>query len=90
MPAEVGSLLKRRRLDKRYRARPPYQRNDYLWWIGAAKRESTRAKRIDQMLRELKAGDSYMGMRWAAGTRTGGKSMTRRRGPRAKSKATRR
>ena len=69
MPADVARLLKGRRLAKIYQARPPYQRNDYLWWIGSAKRESTRAKRIDQMLRELKAGDGYMGMRWAAGAK---------------------
>jgi uncharacterized protein YdeI (YjbR/CyaY-like superfamily) len=66
IPDDVARLLKRRRLDKRYQARPPYQRNNYLWWIGAAKRENTRAKRVDQMLRELKAGDTYMGMRWTS------------------------
>ena len=74
MPADVARLLKGRRLANSYRARPAYQRNDYLWWIGAAKGESTREQRIDQMLRELKTGDSYMGMRWAAGTRAGGRA----------------
>lgn len=89
MPADVARLFKGRRLAKSYRARPPYQRNDYLWWIGAAKRESTRTKRIDQMLRELKAGRTYMGMRWNAKT-LAGKAASRRSAPRARSKATRR
>jgi len=46
----------------RYRARPPYQQNDYLGWIARAKRPGTRQKRIEQMLEELAAGDRYMKM----------------------------
>lgn len=88
MPADVARLLKGRRLAKSYRARPPYQRNDYLWWIGAAKRESTRAKRIDQMLRELKAGRTYMGTRWNAKA-PAGKAASRWSAPRVRSKTTR-
>ena len=58
-------------LQKAYAARPAYQRNDYLWWIGTAKREATRTKRIEQMLSELKAGNAYMGMPYrAAGRRS--------------------
>jgi uncharacterized protein YdeI (YjbR/CyaY-like superfamily) len=71
MPADVARLLEGRRLGESFQARPPYQRNDYLWWIASAKRESTRAKRVDQMLRELKAGRTYMGMRWNARTPAG-------------------
>lgn len=50
-----------------YRARPPYQQNDYLGWIGRARREETRRKRLVQMLDELAAGDVYMNMAWRPG-----------------------
>ncbi|MDO8964426.1 MAG: YdeI/OmpD-associated family protein [Coriobacteriia bacterium] len=62
MPPDVESALAARGLIEAYDARPPYQRNDYLGWIGRAKRPETRQKRIDQMLAELEAGDVYMGM----------------------------
>jgi len=45
-----------------YRARPDYQRNDYIGWITRAKRPDTRAKRIGQMLDELDRGGVYMNM----------------------------
>ena len=47
-----------------YRARPPYQRNDYLGWIDRAKRPETKARRLQQMLDELEQGDVYMKMAW--------------------------
>ena len=47
-----------------YVERPAYQQNDYLGWIGRAKRDETKQKRIDQMLDELKGGDVYMRMTW--------------------------
>ena len=49
-----------------YRARPPYQRNDYLGWIDRAKRPETKARRLQQMLDELEQGDVYMKMAWRA------------------------
>ena len=49
-----------------YRARPPYQRNDYIGWINQAKREETKQKRLAQMLDELARGDSYMNMDYVA------------------------
>jgi hypothetical protein len=64
MPASVRSALVARGLMKAYRERPPYQQNDYLGWIARAARESTRRKRLAQMLTELKAGDRYMKMAW--------------------------
>jgi uncharacterized protein YdeI (YjbR/CyaY-like superfamily) len=71
MPADVAARLRKDALQKAYAARPAYQRNDYLWWIGTAKREATRTKRIEQMLSELKAGNAYMGMPYrAAGRRS--------------------
>lgn len=62
MPPDVAIRLTDDQLMEAYQARPPYQRNDYLRWIGRAKRTETRLRRIQQMLDELKAGDLYMKM----------------------------
>lgn len=62
MPEDVSSFLEERGLVGDYEARPYYQRNDYLGWIGQAKRPETRRRRIDQMLDELEVGGIYMGM----------------------------
>lgn len=62
MPSDVQRELGRRRLLRRYRERPAYQRNDYIGWINRAKRPETRWKRIAQMLDELERGDRYMKM----------------------------
>lgn len=62
MPADVRERLRERGLMDDYSDRPHYQRNDYLSWIGRAKRVETRDKRIAQMLDELDAGGVYMGM----------------------------
>lgn len=72
MPDAVREALAAEGLMDAYEARPPYQRNDYLGWIAAAKREPTRAKRLRQMLDELADGRTYMGMAWRAGGREGG------------------
>lgn len=64
MPKPIRALLMKHGLLKLYNARPPYQRNDYLGWISRAKLETTKEKRINQMLEELKQGDRYMKMRW--------------------------
>ena len=64
MPDDVREALLDRGLMDAYNARPPYQRNDYLWWIADAKQEKTREKRLNQMLRELARGDVYMKMPW--------------------------
>ncbi|HGG04738.1 MAG TPA: hypothetical protein ENK28_04715 [Aliiroseovarius sp.] len=61
-------MLDARGLRAAYDSRPPYQRNDYLAWIGRAKRPATRDKRIAQMLAELAAGDTYMNMPWRGKT----------------------
>jgi bacteriocin resistance YdeI/OmpD-like protein len=45
-----------------YRARPPYQQNDYIGWILRATRPETRIRRIRQMLNEPQRGDRYMNM----------------------------
>jgi uncharacterized protein YdeI (YjbR/CyaY-like superfamily) len=62
MPEDVRAELEERGLLDDYAARPFYQRNDYLAWIGRAKRIETREKRIAQMLDELATGGIYMGM----------------------------
>ena len=60
----VRAALKERGLTAAYDARPDYQRNDYLGWIARAKRDDTKAKRLDQMLDELEHGGVYMNMVW--------------------------
>ncbi len=62
MPPDVLAALEDQDLLDVYNERPFYQRNDYLGWIGRAKRPETRRKRIDQMLDELDRGGVYMGM----------------------------
>jgi uncharacterized protein YdeI (YjbR/CyaY-like superfamily) len=67
MPDDVAALLRERGLMEGYNARPAYQQNDYIGWIGRARRPETRQKRIDQMLDELAIGGVYMRMKWGAG-----------------------
>jgi len=62
MPDDVRRALVDRDLMDDYRARPAYQRNDYLGWIDRAKRPATRLARIAQMLDELERGGVYMKM----------------------------
>lgn len=64
MPTDVKKALSRNKVMELYRQRPAYQQNDYIGWILQAKREETRAKRIAQMVSELKKGDVYMRMKW--------------------------
>ena len=64
MPDWVREALEERGLMVAYRARPPYQQNDYLGWIARAKRPETKHKRLAQMLDELEHGDVYMKMKW--------------------------
>lgn len=44
-----------------YKARPAYQRNDYIGWINRAKTPAMRIERLEQMLTELAQGGIYMG-----------------------------
>ncbi len=64
MPDYVEDALVNGGLMALYRARPPYQQNDYVGWISRAKRLETRSKRLNQMLDELRTGDVYMKMAW--------------------------
>lgn len=65
MPASVRAALRKRGVTAAYKARPAYQRNDYLAWIKSGKLESTRAKRLEQMLAELEGGKKYMNTAWS-------------------------
>jgi uncharacterized protein YdeI (YjbR/CyaY-like superfamily) len=67
MPGFVRAALEEENLLEAYRARPPYQQNDYLGWINQAKREETKMKRLNQMLDELKHGNIYMKMEYRPG-----------------------
>ncbi|MDE2860170.1 MAG: YdeI/OmpD-associated family protein [Chloroflexota bacterium] len=69
MPEFVWSSIVEQGLEDAYRARPPYQRNDYIGWIMSAKRDETRLKRLTQMLDELRGGDRYMKMAYRPGRR---------------------
>jgi uncharacterized protein YdeI (YjbR/CyaY-like superfamily) len=70
MPDFVRVALELAGLTDSYARRPWYQRNDYLGWIGNAKRDETKHKRLEQMLRELRAGNVYMNMDWRPGARS--------------------
>jgi len=64
MPDFIRDAINKRRLMDAYLARPSYQQNDYIGWITRAKLETTRQKRLDQMLDELEKGGVYMKMKW--------------------------
>lgn len=67
MPDAVEQALAEHGLLDAYKARPPYQRNDYLGWINRARRPETKERRLQQMLAELERGDVYMKMDWRPG-----------------------
>jgi uncharacterized protein YdeI (YjbR/CyaY-like superfamily) len=62
MPADVKRALEENAVRADYDHRPPYQRNDYVAWIDRAVRPDIRAKRLTQMIDELKKGGVYMRM----------------------------
>ena len=64
MPSFIREALNERGLMDAYYSRPPYQQNDYIGWIGRAKLEETKQKRLNQMLEELEGGRLYMNMNW--------------------------
>jgi uncharacterized protein YdeI (YjbR/CyaY-like superfamily) len=64
MPDFIKQALLEEKLMEKYFTRPAYQKNDYIGWITSAKRQETQAKRLNQMLSELKAGNKYMGMKY--------------------------
>ena len=64
MPDFFRDAINARGLMDAYLARPDYQRNDYIGWVNRAKLESTKQKRLNQMLDELERGSVYMKMKW--------------------------
>ena len=80
MPDDVRAALREGGVEAGYRARPAYQRNDYLGWIGGAKQASTRTKRIAKMVAELEKGGVYMGMRHGPSARRRSVASRPRRG----------
>ncbi len=64
MPDFFRDAINARGLMDAYLARPDYQRNDYIGWVNRAKLETTKQKRLDQMLDELERGGVYMRMKW--------------------------
>ena len=66
MPDFFRDAVNARELIDAYRTRPPYQQNDYIGTLRVmrAKHESTRQKRLTQMLDELEKGGVYMKMKW--------------------------
>lgn len=66
MPEFVKQALTTRNLEYDYNSRPAYQQNDYIAWIGRAKRYETKEKRLQQMLDELARGGVYMKMKHPA------------------------
>jgi uncharacterized protein YdeI (YjbR/CyaY-like superfamily) len=68
MPDDVARALDQAGLRDAYDGRPAFQRNDYLGWIGRARKDETRHRRLAQMLDELRRGDVYMKMKWSQPT----------------------
>jgi len=64
MPDFFRDAINTRGLMDAYLARPDYQRNDYIGWVNRAKLETTKQKRLDQMLNELERGGVYMRIKW--------------------------
>ena len=64
MPDFFRDALNAHGLMAGYLARPPYQQNDYIGWVTRAKLDSTKQKRLNQMLDELGRGGVYMKMKW--------------------------
>ena len=60
MPKDIAATLKNAGLRTDYKARPAYQRNDYIGWINRAKTPAMRIERLEQMLTELAQGGIYM------------------------------
>lgn len=64
MPDFFRDALSAHGLMDAYLSRPPYQQNDYIGWIQRARLETTKQKRLNQILDELKKGNVYMKMKW--------------------------
>jgi uncharacterized protein YdeI (YjbR/CyaY-like superfamily) len=61
IPDDLKKALDDNGLWERYRARPPYQQNNYVGWVIGSKRPGIRNKRLMQFVDELRSGAQYMG-----------------------------
>lgn len=59
LPDDMKAKLRSAGLEDDYWKRPYYQQKGYIQWVGEAKHDETRQKRIRTMIEELE-GDSYM------------------------------
>ena len=64
MPGNVKAALVKRELMDAFRARPEYQRTEYLKWIALAIGPAAKDKRLQQMLDELAKGGVFKGEPW--------------------------
>lgn len=65
IPGFVATALAKHKLVDAFRARPEYQRNDYLVWLDGARLPAQRQQRLAQLIEELGKGDVYMGQPWS-------------------------
>lgn len=65
MPGFVRSALTKHDLMDAFRARPDYQQNEYLGWLGKAVTDAEKKKRAAQLVDELTKGDAFLGKPWA-------------------------
>lgn len=65
IPGFVKTALAKHKLDEAFRARPDYQRDDYLTWLDGARLPEQRQQRLTQFLEELGKGDVFMGQPWS-------------------------
>ena len=63
LPRPIAQRLAALRLDEIFKARPLYQKRDYIRWIEGAKQSQTQEKRIITMIRDLQVG-TYMKMKY--------------------------
>lgn len=63
IPEFIKRILLKHDLLEKYNSQIYTYRKGYVKCIEDAKREETKKRRIDQMIRELREGKAYMGMR---------------------------
>jgi uncharacterized protein YdeI (YjbR/CyaY-like superfamily) len=62
LPQFVHEALQQHDLCSEFRIRPKHQQANYLRWINSAQKSEIKVKRLNQMLYELKQGDTYLNL----------------------------
>ena len=62
LPQFVHEALQQHDLSSEFRIRPKHQQLNYLRWINSAQKSEVKIKRLNQMLSELKQGDTYLNL----------------------------